>query len=79
MFLFLIYHGILPVPINNYNNTMVCRKSETIYKSIVIWLLNSRMKKKNMTVTRKSKSCKQTQIVSKDIDENELNDMWYAV
>jgi hypothetical protein len=32
-----------------------------------------------MTITRKGKSCKQTQIVSKDIDENELNDMWYAV
>ena len=30
---------------------------------------------KKMTVTRKGKSCKQTQIVSKDIDENELNDM----
>ena len=30
---------------------------------------------KNMTVTRKGKPCKQTQIVSKDIDENELNDM----
>ena len=29
---------------------------------------------KNMTITRKGKSCKQTQIVSKDIDENELND-----
>jgi hypothetical protein len=31
-----------------------------------------------MTVPRKGKSCKQTQIVSKDIDESELNDMWYA-
>jgi hypothetical protein len=57
----------------------VYRKSENIYKSIVVWLLYSRMKKKNMTVTRKGKSCKQTQIVSKDIDENDLNDMWYAV
>ena len=33
------------------------------------------MKKTNMTNTRKCKSCKQTKIVSKDIDENELNDM----
>ena len=30
---------------------------------------------KKMTVPRKGKSCKQTQIVSKDIDESELNDM----
>jgi hypothetical protein len=52
---------------------------ENIYKSIVIWLLNSRMKKTNMTNTRKCKSCKQTKFVSKDIDENELNDMWYDI
>jgi hypothetical protein len=31
-----------------------------------------------MTITRKGKSSKQTQIVSKDIDENEINDIWYA-
>ena len=31
------------------------------------------MEEKNMTITKKGKSCKQTQIVSKDIDENELN------
>jgi len=37
------------------------------------------MKKTNMTITRPDKSCKQTQIVSKYIDENELNDMWYAI
>ena len=33
------------------------------------------MMKKKMTKTRKGKSCIQTQIVSKDIDGNELNDM----
>ena len=37
------------------------------------------MEEKNMTITRKGMSYKQTQIVSKDIDENELNDIRYAV
>jgi hypothetical protein len=118
MFIFLIYHGILSVPMNNYSNAIkvtkcwtlslckntiikvlyhwaspytsnwwwctvdcgwVYRISENIDKSIVVLLLNSRIKKKkNMTITRKGKSCKQTQIVSKDIDENEINDIWYA-
>ena len=31
-----------------------------------------------MTITRKCSSFKQTQIVSKEIDENELNDICYA-
>ena len=34
---------------------------------------------KNMTITRKGSSFKQTQNISKEIDENELNDMCYAV
>ena len=32
-----------------------------------------------MTITRKGMSYKQTQIESKDIDKNELNDIRYAV
>jgi hypothetical protein len=31
-----------------------------------------------MTITRKCSSFKQTQIVSKEIDENELNDICFA-
>ena len=34
---------------------------------------------KNMTITIKDSSFKQTQNISKEIDENELNDMYYAV
>jgi hypothetical protein len=37
------------------------------------------MEEENMTITRKGMSYKQTQIVLKDIDENELNDIRYAV
>ena len=41
--------------------------------------VNQQNGKKNMTITRKGSSFKQTQIVPKDVDKNELNDMCYAV